>query len=177
MKVKNYFDVKSACCPYKQAVVFCYFCIFQQADKMGMGHGGLLLAEWWLLVPPTLPESRCVLSTLHAPAKWCGLNWNLPSLGSIFFESGVLLFEGVGNIFEEDQTEHNVFVLDGVHIGAERTSAARQGSASKPRFAPLFVFFAMPASQKNHMPLCLDQTVLQRTLRPCAAPACRRCAG
>jgi len=42
-----------------------------------MGHGGLLLAEW-LLVLPTLPESRPVLLTLHAPTKWCVWNENLP---------------------------------------------------------------------------------------------------
>ena len=37
-------------------------------SKMAMGHGGLLLAEW-LLVLPTLPESRLVLLTFHAPAQ------------------------------------------------------------------------------------------------------------
>ena len=47
-------------------------------SKMGMGHGGLLLAEW-LLVLPTLPESRLVLLTLHAPTRWCIWNENLPS--------------------------------------------------------------------------------------------------
>ena len=47
-------------------------------SKMAMGHGGLLLAEW-LLVLPTLPESRLVLLTFHAPTRWCIWNENLPS--------------------------------------------------------------------------------------------------
>ena len=46
-------------------------------SKMAMGHGGLLLAEWLLLLP-TLPESRLVLLTLHAPTTWCIWNENLP---------------------------------------------------------------------------------------------------
>ena len=46
-------------------------------SKMAMGHGGLLLAEW-LLVLPTLPESRPVLLTFHAPTRWCVWNENLP---------------------------------------------------------------------------------------------------
>ena len=45
-------------------------------SKMAMGHGGLLLAEW-LLVLPTLPESRLVLLTLHPPTRWCIWNENL----------------------------------------------------------------------------------------------------
>ena len=51
-------------------------------SKMAMGHGGLLLAEW-LLVLPTLPESRLVLLTLHAPTTWCIWNGNLPPLRKI----------------------------------------------------------------------------------------------
>ena len=37
-------------------------------SKMAMGHGGLLLAEW-LLVLPTLPESRPVLCTFSHPDR------------------------------------------------------------------------------------------------------------
>ena len=55
-------------------------------SKMAMGHGGLLLAEW-LLVLPTLPESRLVLLTFHAPIQWCIWNENLPPLRKINLSS------------------------------------------------------------------------------------------
>ena len=37
-------------------------------SKMAMGHGGLLLAEW-LLVLPTLPESRPALLSFTHPDR------------------------------------------------------------------------------------------------------------
>ena len=53
-------------------------------SKMGMGHGGLLLAAWCLTLPG-LPESRLVLLTLHAPTRWCIWNENLPPFGKSTF--------------------------------------------------------------------------------------------
>jgi hypothetical protein len=48
------------------------------------------------------------------------------SLVLLGYEPGVLLLEGVGDIFEEDQAEYNVFILGGVHVGAERVGGLPQ---------------------------------------------------
>jgi hypothetical protein len=39
---------------------------------------------------------------------------------SVGFELGVLGFEGVGDVLEEDQAEDDVLVLGGVHVVAQR---------------------------------------------------------
>lgn len=44
--------------------------------KMAVGHGGLLLAAWLLLLPIP-PKSRPGLLPLHAPTMWCVWNENL----------------------------------------------------------------------------------------------------
>jgi hypothetical protein len=46
--------------------------------------------------------------------------FRVSSLGAVRFELGVLFFEGVGDVFQENQTEHDVLVLGGVHVGAQR---------------------------------------------------------
>ena len=46
-------------------------------SKMAVGHGGLLLAAWLLLLPSP-PESRPGPLPLHAPTMWCVWNENLP---------------------------------------------------------------------------------------------------
>src|SRR5215813_9903803 len=45
------------------------------------------------------------------------------------FELRVLRFEGVGDVLEEDQAEHDVLVLGGVHATAQRV-----GHLPEPRF-------------------------------------------
>ncbi|GIV04128.1 MAG: hypothetical protein KatS3mg015_2958 [Fimbriimonadales bacterium] len=39
---------------------------------------------------------------------------------AVGFEPSVLLLKGVGDVLEEDQPEHDVFVLGGVHVRAQR---------------------------------------------------------
>ena len=48
------------------------------------------------------------------------------ALGPFGFELGVLLLEGVGDVLQEDQAEHDVLVLGGVHVGAERVGGLPQ---------------------------------------------------
>jgi hypothetical protein len=40
---------------------------------------------------------------------------------------GVALLEGVGNVFEEDQAEDDVFVVGGVHVAAEFVRGLPEG--------------------------------------------------
>ena len=41
-------------------------------------------------------------------------------LGPVGIQPGMLLLEGVGDVLQEDQAQHHVLVLGGVHVGAER---------------------------------------------------------
>ena len=46
------------------------------------------------------------------------------SLGAFGIELGMLLLESVGDVLEEDQAKHDMLVLGGVHVGAERVGGA-----------------------------------------------------
>lgn len=52
--------------------------------------------------------------------------FRIGALGAFGIKFGVLLLEGVGNVFEEDQAEDDMFVFGGIHVGAERIGGLPQ---------------------------------------------------
>ena len=50
------------------------------------------------------------------------------ALRSFRFEPSMFLLEGIGDVFQEDQTEHDMLVLGGIHVGSERISGLPQFS-------------------------------------------------
>ena len=57
--------------------------------------------------------------------------FRIGALGLLALEACVCLLEGVGDVFQEQQAEHNVFVLGGVHAAAQHV-----GHAPQIRFVP-----------------------------------------
>jgi hypothetical protein len=50
--------------------------------------------------------------------------FGIRALRAVRFEFRVLLLEGIGDVFEENDAEHDVLVFGGVHVGAERIRRA-----------------------------------------------------
>ena len=75
-------------------------------------------------------------------------------LFSLGLELGVLLLEGVGDVLEEDQAEHDVLVLGRVHVGAERVGGPPE-FALKAKAGIVLVAFGRGLAPLCHRRLCL----------------------
>ena len=84
----------------------------------------------------------------------------VPILGGVLSElgqhGGVALLEGVGDVLQEDQAEHDVLVLGGVHRAAQSVGHGPQLGLVAGRGAPVWsrlrAFSLLAGSSSRHAP-------------------------